>query len=57
MRESIDDVLECSEVVVVGNAAAEFSQLAQKLRPEQTLIDLVRLGGKFNKDNYVGICW
>ena len=57
MRESIDDVLECSEVVVVGNAAAEFNQLAEKLRPEQTLIDLVRLGGKFNKDNYVGICW
>jgi GDP-mannose 6-dehydrogenase len=57
MRESVDDVLGFSEVVVVGNAAPEFDQLAQKLRPEQTLIDLVRLGGNFNKSNYVGICW
>lgn len=38
-------------------AAPEFDQLAQKLRPEQTLIDLVRLGGNFDKSNYVGICW
>jgi len=57
MRESVDDVLAFSEVVVVGNAAPEFDELAQKLRPEQTLIDLVRLGGNFNKSNYVGICW
>ncbi len=59
MRESIDEVLTHSEVVVIGNAAREFSDFAGKLRPQQTLIDLVRVGGAFEKNTskYEGICW
>jgi len=57
MRDSVGEVLSRSEVIVVGNAAAEFTELSDTLRPEQTLIDLVRLGGKFDHGNYQGICW
>lgn len=57
MCESIDEVLAETEVVVVGNAASEFGQLAAKLRPGQIVVDLVRLGGQFEKSRYEGICW
>jgi GDP-mannose 6-dehydrogenase len=57
MRETIDEVLEHSEIIVVGNAAREFEQLATRLRPEQSVVDLVRLGGAFDGKNYEGICW
>ena len=59
MRESIDEVLAHAEVVVVGNAAREFSDLSGRLGPQQTLIDLVRVGGAFEKNTakYEGICW
>jgi GDP-mannose 6-dehydrogenase len=57
MRESIDEVLAHSQVIVVGNPAREFDQLATKVRPEQIVVDLVRLGGAFDGKNYQGICW
>jgi GDP-mannose 6-dehydrogenase len=64
MRESIDEVLTHSEVVVVGTAGREFGKIAGKIRPQQTLIDLVRVGGAFgsnghsnNGHRYEGICW
>ncbi len=59
MRESINDVLTHSELVVIGNAAQESSDFAGRLRPQQTLIDLVRVGGAFAKttSEYEGICW
>ena len=58
MRASADEVLEHADVIVVGNKAEEFREVASRLRGDQTLIDLVRLfdtpppAGK-----YEGICW
>ncbi|HSS20827.1 MAG TPA: UDP-glucose/GDP-mannose dehydrogenase family protein [Pyrinomonadaceae bacterium] len=59
MRNSIDDVLSEAEVIVIGNKAAEFREIAEKVGKEQKVIDLVRL---FAKDveiegSYEGICW
>ncbi|MGH8286205.1 MAG: nucleotide sugar dehydrogenase [Steroidobacteraceae bacterium] len=63
MRESMDEVLAHAEVVVIGNASAEFDELASRLRPEQRVIDLVRIedtrraAGRGANGQYHGICW
>src|SRR5215831_10693532 len=43
MRDSVDEVLEFAEVVVVGNKSEEFKQIEWKQREGQVIIDLVRL--------------
>jgi GDP-mannose 6-dehydrogenase len=57
MRPTIDDVLDHSDIVVIGNKSAEFRQVENKLAPSQTLIDLVRLFDKTTDNTYQGICW
>ena len=57
--DSLDDVIAQSEVIVVGNAAPEFTDAVTRCRPDQTVIDLVRLPLDFSRvqANYSGICW
>jgi len=58
MRESIREVLDDAEVLIVGNKAEEFRQVETGLRGGQVLIDLVRLfDGKVTDGSYQGICW
>ena len=58
MRESVREVLDDSEVLIVGNKAEEFRQIEAGLRGDQVLIDLVRLfDGKVTDGSYQGICW
>src|SRR3982750_1667373 len=58
MRASVEEVLEHAEVLIVGNKAEEFRDIAGRLREEQTLIDLVRLfEGRTSGGAYEGICW
>ncbi len=56
---SIDDVIEKSEVIVVGNRSPEFADALTKARPNQIVIDLVRLPivGSLLQADYRGICW
>jgi GDP-mannose 6-dehydrogenase len=39
MVETVDEVLDC-DVVVVGNASAEFFGVLQRLKPAQQVLDL-----------------
>lgn len=58
MRTDLGEVLEDSEVLVIGNKAEEFRQVESRLRPGQIIIDLVRLfDGRTSDDTYQGICW
>jgi GDP-mannose 6-dehydrogenase len=58
MRASIDEVLEASDVLIVGNKSEEFREIDGRLRNDQTVIDLVRLfDGRTSDDKYQGICW
>jgi GDP-mannose 6-dehydrogenase len=59
LTESIDDVLDTSEVIVVGNAAPEFGEALTRTRPEQIILDLVRVKTPRDqiKADYRGICW
>ena len=57
--DSLDEVLEGSDVIVVGNAAPEFDDALTRTRPDQQVIDLVRV--KVERERiparYDGICW
>ena len=57
--ESTADVIESSDVIVIGNGSAEFSEAVTQCRPDQTVIDLVRIPLDFSKvrAQYDGICW
>jgi GDP-mannose 6-dehydrogenase len=58
MRDDIDSVLEHAEVIVLGNANPAFGSIFDRLRPDQEVIDLVRLGEQRDKGTrYEGICW
>lgn len=57
MRSSIDDVLQASKTIVIGNKSEEFRQIESRLRPDQTVIDLVRLFDRASGNSYQGICW
>jgi len=56
---TIDEVIDQSEVIVVGNQAPEFVDAVKQCRADQIVIDLVRLpiyGASIQAD-YRGICW
>ena len=59
LSDSIDEVLEKSEVIVVGNGSPEFAEALRRTRPDQVVIDLFRL--KIDRAEvpaqYTGICW
>jgi GDP-mannose 6-dehydrogenase len=57
--DTIEDVVDQSEVIVVGNQSPEFAQALARTTSEQIVIDLVRLplAGSLLKADYRGICW
>jgi GDP-mannose 6-dehydrogenase len=59
LSDSIDQVLDKSEVIVVGNGSPEFAEALKRTRPDQIVIDLFRL--KIDPveipAQYTGICW
>lgn len=58
MCETLDEVLEKADVLIIGNKSEEFRQIESKLRNGQIVIDLVRLfDGRRSDDSYEGICW
>jgi len=58
MVESVDEVLEDCDVVVIGNKSPEYKDVFEKLRDDQIMIDLVRIvGEKTTGDQYQGIAW
>lgn len=58
MVESMDAVLDFAEVIVIGNGAAEFKAIFERLKPGQVVVDLVRISpNKSEPGRYDGICW
>ncbi len=57
MRASIEEVLDSSDVIVIGNKADEFKDLAGKRRHDHLIIDLVRIFNANSDETYQGICW
>ena len=59
LTEDIGDVLESSDVIVVGNHAPEFADALTRTRPDQVILDLVRVKTPREQipGEYRGICW
>ncbi len=56
---TIDEVIVGSDVIVIGNLSTEFGDALTQCRPDQIVIDLVRLPivGSLLQAEYRGICW
>ena len=58
LRRELDEVIDFSEVVIIGKKEKEFHQLSNKLNNGRVFIDLVgMLKGDGNNGGYQGICW
>jgi GDP-mannose 6-dehydrogenase len=58
MVDSIEQVLEHAQTVVIGNKDPDFGQVPERMRVDQVLVDFVRINeGRSNQGNYDGICW
>ncbi len=58
MRDSIEEVLSFSELLVIGNRGEEFKDALAELREDQIVLDLVRISDvPPDNPNYGGICW
>lgn len=58
MVDSIDKILDHSEVIVIGNGNKEHSSIINKINENQLLIDFVRITEDFKcRKNYEGVCW
>jgi GDP-mannose 6-dehydrogenase len=56
---TVDEVIDRSDVLVVGNQSPEFVDALARARADQIVIDLVRLPivGSLLQADYRGICW
>lgn len=58
MRSSVEEVVKETDVLVIGNKAAEFGDVKSQLKPDQIVIDLVRIvADSTSNGSYRGICW
>jgi GDP-mannose 6-dehydrogenase len=59
LRPTAEEVVEASDVIVVGRTSPEVSRLVRGLGPEKAVVDLVRIGRDMVSGNggYEGICW
>src|SRR4030067_279875 len=59
MVESMDEVLAFGETLVIGNGAAEFQGVVERLRPGQGVVGPGRIAPPqaSNPGRYEGICW
>ena len=59
MCDSVADLMNASEVIVVSNRGAEFADAVTGSQSHQTIIDLVRIVPEAPKSagHYYGLCW
>ncbi len=57
MVQSIEEVLEFAETLVIGNGAPEFREVPERSEAHQVVVDLVRVVGATSGERYDGICW
>jgi GDP-mannose 6-dehydrogenase len=59
LRPTVDEVLDESDVIVVGNAGEDFADAILKCEPRHIVVDLVRLHVPHDqiRAEYRGICW
>ncbi len=52
------ELLENSDIFVIGNGTKEFSKIIEQTKRDAPIVDLVRLNGSYeDRESYAGICW
>ena len=58
MAQSIDEVIEHAEVLVIGNSDPQFAEVVKNLSDDTSVVDLVRIvDPSEGSKTYQGICW
>lgn len=57
MVDSIGEVVDHADIIVIGNGASEFAEIAANHGAGKTVVDLVRIIDECSSENYDGICW
>jgi GDP-mannose 6-dehydrogenase len=59
LKDSINEVINNSKVIIIGNNSEEFRSFIGNTKPDQFIIDLVRILRQTDRipPNYQGICW
>jgi len=58
MTESVEEILQHAQTIVIGNSAPEFRGITNQLRNGQVIVDLVRISDQRTEEGkYHGICW
>ena len=58
LKDSIEEVVQDADVIIIGNKSSEFKEAIGDLDSNKTIIDLVRIDKtRITEGNYVGICW
>ena len=59
MKRNVKEVLDFAEVILVANKGAGFNEVLTWIRPDQVVLDLVRVTDELSmiKGKYEGICW
>jgi len=59
MTDTVDEVIEGSDVIVVGNKSPEFADVRERVNGRHVMVDLVRSAGKeaLSNGHYQGISW
>lgn len=57
MVDSVEQVTDFAETIVVGNQADEFRDVLGRLRGDQVVVDLARISARTSDRQYQGICW
>lgn len=58
MTDSVDEVLEHAEIILIGNNSKEFANIRERLKDNQVIVDFVRISdGRSDGVSYDGICW
>jgi GDP-mannose 6-dehydrogenase len=57
MVNSLAEVIDFADTIVIGNGATEFRDVPSSLRQGQVVVDFVRISDRASGGNYDGICW
>ncbi len=57
MVNTVQEVTNFADTIVIGNGSAEFRGVPEALRQGQVVVDFVRISDRPSDDGYDGICW
>jgi GDP-mannose 6-dehydrogenase len=58
LHADLNDVIDASEVIIIGKKEDQFRALSDRPNKDRIIIDLVRLfDGEAQRTNYQGVCW